>query len=182
MTTTALDIDLLSRIALADQTALGEFFDRHSGRVRGTVQRILRKAGDVDDVIQEVFMQVWRQADRFDAARGNPMAWLTTIARSRALDRVRRYTSRREDAPSAIELSAPKAPCAVLAMGVRRALSALSSDQRTAIELAYWQGLTQSEIAERLGEPLGTVKTRIRTALLQLRKVMGCDFALPQAA
>jgi RNA polymerase sigma-70 factor (ECF subfamily) len=120
-------------------------------------------------VEQEAFLQAWRQADRYDPSRGTPQAWLSAIVRTRALDRVRRRAARRERAHQAppVTAGAPN-PDAILA--VRRALRALSPAQRRAIELAYYQDLSQSEIAARLGEPLGTVKTRIRAAMMRLRE------------
>ncbi len=160
---------LLRRLAAGDQTALGEFYDLYAPLVNGLALRIVRDTADAEDVVQEVFVQVWRQASRYDEARGTPEAWLCTVARSRALDRVRRRSSRREDS----EEKAP-VPTAVPPnedrLAVRAVLQELSPAQRTALELAYYEGLTQTEIAARLGEPLGTVKTRIRTALLRLRE------------
>jgi RNA polymerase sigma-70 factor (ECF subfamily) len=140
--------------------------------VNGLALRILRDRSEAEDVVQEVFVQVWRQASRFDPERGTPEAWLCTMARTRALDRLRRRVSRREE-PSETAPGESKAPRNEEALAVRKALDGLSSDQRTALELAYYEGLTQSEIAERLGEPLGTIKTRIRTAMIRLKGVLG---------
>jgi RNA polymerase sigma-70 factor (ECF subfamily) len=163
---------VLDRLAAGDHAALGEVYDRYSGLVNGLALRILRNTAEAEEVIQEVFVQVWRQAERFDPARGSVEAWICTIARTRALDRLRRRTSRREDSDDAIP-GASDMPKTVESLAVRKALDTLSADQRTALELAYYEGLTQSEIAERLGEPLGTVKTRIRTAMIRLRDVLG---------
>jgi RNA polymerase sigma-70 factor (ECF subfamily) len=163
---------LLDRLAGGDHAALGEVYDRYVGLVNGLALRILRNAAEAEEVIQEVFVQIWRQAVRFDPARGSAEAWICTIARTRALDRLRRRTSRREDSEEAIP-GAGDMPKTVEALAVQKALASLSDDQRTALELAYWEGLTQSEIALRLGEPLGTVKTRIRTAMIRLRDVLG---------
>jgi len=163
---------LLRRLTGGDAAALGEFYDRYAGLVNGLALRILRNPAEAEDVVQEVFVQVWRQAERFDPARGSPEAWLCTIARTRALDRLRRRASRREDpADAAPGASAP--PRTEEALAVRKALEGLSADQRHALELAYYEGLTHTEIAARLGEPLGTVKTRIRTAMIRLRDVLG---------
>jgi RNA polymerase sigma-70 factor (ECF subfamily) len=170
MTVSPIDA-LLDRLAAGDPAALGEAFDRYSGLVNGLALRILKDTAEADEVIQEVFLQVWRQATRFDRARGSAEAWICTITRTRALDRLRRRTSRREDSAEALEGSGD-APRTVEALAVRQALSTLPADQRTALELAYYEGLTQSEIAERLGAPLGTVKTRIRTAMIRLRDVL----------
>jgi len=163
---------LLRRLAAGDQQALGEFYDLHAGLVNGLALRILRDASDAEDVVQEVFVQVWRQASRFDPSRGTPEAWLCTMARTRALDRLRRRASRREE-PEEAAPATTTTPGSAEAIAVRKALGGLSADQRRALELAYYEGLTQSEIAERLGEPLGTVKTRIRTAMIRLREVLG---------
>jgi RNA polymerase sigma-70 factor, ECF subfamily len=163
---------VLDRLAAGDHSALGEVYDRYAGLVNGLALRILRNTAEAEEVIQEVFVQVWRQAERFDPARGSVEAWICTIARTRALDRLRRRASRREDSDDAIP-GVSEIPKTVEALAVRKALETLSADQRTALELAYYEGLTQSEIAERLGEPLGTVKTRIRTAMIRLRDVLG---------
>jgi RNA polymerase sigma-70 factor (ECF subfamily) len=163
---------LIRRLVAGDQHALGDLYDKCAGLVNALALRVLRDAADAEDVVQEVFVQAWRQAARFDPARGTPEAWLCTIARSRALDRLRRRAARREE-------SGEQAPPAVAtprneeALAVRKALDGLSEVQRRALELAYYEGLTQSEIAARLGEPLGTVKTRIRSAMIRLRETLG---------
>lgn len=163
---------LIRRLASGEQGALAEFYDLYSGLVHALALRILRHGADAEDVVQEVFLQAWRQAARFDATRGSVEAWLCTIARSRALDRLRRRVSRRED-PGAAAPAPSAIPRNEEALAVRKAIGGLSEDQRQALELAYYEGLTQSEIAARLGEPLGTVKTRIRTAMIRLREVLG---------
>jgi RNA polymerase sigma-70 factor (ECF subfamily) len=162
---------LLERLAAGEREALSAFFDRYAGLVNALALRILRDGAEAEDVVQEVFVQVWRQAERFDAARGSAEAWLCTIARSRALDRLRRRAARREEpAEAAPGRSAP--PRAADELAVRQALLQLPDDQRRPLELAYYEGLSQTEIAARLGAPLGTVKTRMRTALLRLREVL----------
>ena len=163
---------LIRRLTLGDHQALGEFYDLYAGLVNGLAIRILRDRTEAEDVVQEVFVQVWRQAARFDPSRGSPEAWICTMARTRALDRLRRRTSRREE-PEEAAPGSTEAPKTEEALAVRKAMDALSADQRKALELAYYEGLTQSEIAERLGEPLGTIKTRIRTAMIRLRDVLG---------
>ncbi|HVQ31974.1 MAG TPA: sigma-70 family RNA polymerase sigma factor [Vicinamibacteria bacterium] len=163
---------LLRRLTGGDAAALGELYDRFAGLVNGLALRILRNTAEAEDVVQEVFVQVWRQAERFDPSRGSPEAWLCTIARTRALDRLRRRTARREEASEAAP-GVSAAPRTEEALAVRKALEGLSADQRHALELAYYEGLTHTEIAARLGEPLGTVKTRIRTAMIRLRDVLG---------
>lgn len=163
---------LLHRLASGDHKALGEFYDLYAGLANGLALRILRDSSDAEDVVQEAFVQVWRQAGRYDPRRGSPQAWLCTIARTRALDRLRRRVSRREETidPPPASSGAPQMEATLT---VRDALGALSTDQRHALELAYYEGMTQSEIARRLNEPLGTVKTRIRTAMIRLREALG---------
>jgi len=163
---------LLRRLAAGDQKALGEFYDLYAGLANGLALRILRDTADAEDVVQEAFVQVWRQAGRYDPRRGSPQAWLCTIARTRALDRLRRRVSRREDTAEAAP-AGTETPQTEEALTVRKALDGLSADQRRALELAYYEGLTQTEIARHLGEPLGTIKTRIRTAMIRLREALG---------
>jgi RNA polymerase sigma-70 factor (ECF subfamily) len=163
---------LLRRLAGGDTDALGEFYDLYAGLANGLALRILRRSSDAEDVVQEVFVQVWRQASRYDPERGSPQAWLSIMTRTRALDRLRRLASRREEPGEAAPL-ARDVPSTDEALAVKGALDTLTDDQRRALELAYYEGLTQSEIAERLGEPLGTVKTRMRSALIRLRETLG---------
>lgn len=164
-------LPLLERLARGDRAALAELFDSHGGLVNALALRILRDASEAEDVVQEVFLQVWRQAERYDASRGSPEAWLSTIARSRALDRLRRRAARREESETAAPV-AFQLPDSDASLSVRKALELLPAEQRRAVELAYFGGLTQTEIADTLGQPLGTVKTRIRTALLRLREAL----------
>jgi RNA polymerase sigma-70 factor (ECF subfamily) len=159
---------VLRRLAEGDPTALAELYDALASLAYGIALRIVRDPGDAEDVVQESFLQAWRQADRYDPSRGTPQAWLSAIVRTRALDRVRRRAARRERAHQAPATAGAPDPDAILA--VRRALRALSPAQRRAIELAYYEDLSHSEIAARLGEPLGTVKTRIRAAMMRLRE------------
>jgi RNA polymerase sigma-70 factor (ECF subfamily) len=166
------DPSLIQQLARGDKGALAEIYDRYAGLVNGLALRILRDVSEAEDVVQEVFLQAWRQADRYDPRRGAPEAWLCTMARTRALDRLRRRAARREERGEAAPV--PKLlPRNEEALAVRKALDALSADQRAAVELAYYGGLTQSEIAQALGEPLGTIKTRIRTAMMRLREALG---------
>jgi RNA polymerase sigma-70 factor (ECF subfamily) len=164
-------VTLLRRLSGGDQSALGEFYDLYAGLVNGIALRVLRDATEAEDVVQEVFVQIWRQATRYDPVRGTPEAWICTMARTRALDRLRRRAARREEPGDAAPGTSAR-PRAEEALAVRQALDGLSADQRRALELAYYEGLTQSEIATRLNEPLGTVKTRIRSAMLRLREAL----------
>jgi len=172
-----IDLRLLERLAASDLKAAGELYDRYASVVLGLARRILRNDEDAEDVVQEVFSQAWRTAARFDAGRGSVAAWLIMIARSRAIDRLRSRAGRPEHAsdhdPDLMPSQMPGPSDQLLrnerADHVREALFALPGPQRTALELAYFEGLSQSEIARRLAEPLGTVKTRIRSALMTLR-------------
>jgi RNA polymerase sigma-70 factor (ECF subfamily) len=174
------DVALVRRMAAGDDRALGALYDRWHPVVHGVVSRLLRQADDVEDVVEETFWQAWRQASRFDLARGAVQTWLLTIARSRALDRVRALRRRREeplegdDGEPVVQPAAEGDPALDAEASERRrivvaALSALPAEQREALELGYFGGLSQSEIAERTGQPLGTVKTRMRLALQKLR-------------
>ena len=167
------DAQLVTRAASGQADALGELFDRHAGRMKALALRIVRSAEEADDVVQEIFVQAWQQASRFDPARGNVLAWLSMMARSRSLDRWRRKTTRRETAVSeAFELKSAGAAEDPSIWAARSALSSLPTDQRRPLEMAYWEGLSQSEIALRLNIPLGTIKTRMRAGLRQLREAL----------
>ena len=171
------DRHLIERLARGDGEALGEIYDRHGRRVYSLVLRIVRDQGDAEELVQEVFAQAWQQSARYAPARGSVAAWLLTMARSRAIDRLRARRSRPDlDQPESIPDPPDDAPGAeelldeaTRAAGVRSALNALSMMERLAIELAFYEGYTHTEIAERLEQPLGTVKTRIRQGLLKLR-------------
>lgn len=163
---------LIARLVGGEAAAVGEFFDRYAGLAYGLALRILRDPTEAEDVVQEVFVQAWRQASRYDPGRGSPEAWVCTMARTRALDQLRRRAARREEPAEADQPAAARPAATVEALAVRKALDGLSVEQRRALELAYYEGLTQSEIARRLGEPLGTIKTRIRTAMMRLRETL----------
>ena len=161
----------IQRMALGDDSALAELYDRYAPLVTGLALRILHDPADAQDVLQAVFLQVWRQASRYDASRGAPEAWLCTITRTRALDQLRRRVALRERAGESPRHHTATPPT-VEKLAVHRALAGLSSPQRQALELAYYEGLTQTEIATRLGEPLGTIKTRIRGGMARLRAAL----------
>ncbi len=171
----------VDRMARGDSSALSDLYDRHARAIYSLAVRMLADAAEAEDVVQDVFTQAWRQATRYDAARAPVVAWLMIITRARSLDRLRRRRSR----IVATELDAstphPRDPdasqeslaiTAEQADRLRGALGSLPESQRAAIELAYYEGLSQSDIAERLQQPLGTVKTRIRSGLLKLREAM----------
>jgi RNA polymerase sigma-70 factor, ECF subfamily len=168
------DAELFGRILKRDREAFAAFYDRWAPVLFGFCARILRDAGDAEEVLQDVFVQVWKDAHRFDAARGSIKTWLFTIARSRALDRWRSRRSVEQGFASAGELPELPAPAgdpaaqSELSRLVSRQMGRLSAKERTVLTLAYFEGLTQEEIAGRIGEPLGTVKSRARTGLAKL--------------
>jgi len=161
----------IQRMTLGDDSALAELYDRYAPLVNGMALRILQDPADAQDVLQAVFLQVWRQASRYDASRGAPEAWLCTITRTRALDQLRRRVGPKTRADAGMPRHIPTPPT-VEKLAVQRALAALAPTQRRALELAYYEGLTQTEIAARLGEPLGTIKTRIRSGMARLREAL----------
>ena len=171
------DREAIARMIDGDQDGLAALYDRHGRFVYSLALRIVRDQADAEDVTQEVFVQVWRQADRFDPARGSVVGWLLTIARARAIDVVRRRGTRPAPAGNIAALdTSDDAPAqdvqiewAQRAEGVRTALESLPLLQRLAVELAFFDGLTHAQIAEQLEVPLGTVKTRVRLGLLRLR-------------
>ena len=171
----AADITLLDRIVARDQAAVAELYDRHSRLAYGLIVRILKDRGEAEEVLQEVFLSVWTKAESYNVALGTPAGWLVRIARNRAIDRLRASGARErtmESAPVPAPVESPEAHAAVSEQrrAVARALDALPRNQRELIEHAYYQGLTQSELAERFRLPLGTVKTRIRTGMQALRE------------
>lgn len=182
-------LDLVRRMAAGDGGAMAEFYDRTSANVYGLAMRILADPGLAQEVVLDVYAQVWQRAAEFDAGRGTVAGWLIMLTRSRAIDmrRARRRAPITESLDDAGELSSdsptPEA-CSAAAERhrfVRRALTALNADARQAIELAYFGGLTHTEIAARLDQPLGTVKTRIRAAMMQLRTLLApLDDAVPR--
>ncbi len=179
---TASDLELLDRIRKGDPSALDVLYGRYASAVYSLVWKILQSSEEAEDVALDVFWQVWRQADRYEPARGAPPAWIFTVARSRAIDRLR-ARHRREDRTISFDdpdanldpLDDQATPDQVASFrqardAVRNAMKTLSPAQREAVELAFFKGLTHVEIAEHLRQPLGTVKTRIRQGLLKLRK------------
>ena len=169
------DLALLNRVIARDESAIGELYDRHSRLLYGLILRILRDRGEAEEVLQEVFLQVWTRAETYKAELGAPAAWLVRIARNRSIDRkransVRSRTVEATPLPPPVETPETRAAMSEQQRAVKRALEALPPEQRQLIEEAYFSGLTQSELAERFGLPLGTVKTRVRTGLMTLRR------------
>jgi RNA polymerase sigma-70 factor (ECF subfamily) len=172
------DEGLIHRILNGDEVALGMLYDRHGGRVYSVAKHILQDDGAAEEVLQDIFHQLWRNAANFDSARGSLTGWLLVMARNRSIDRLRRRTPGVE-VEVAVTLPASALDIETFTVRnemtgrVRAALQSLPEAQRQAMELAYFEGLTQSEIAKRTGDPLGTVKTRLRTALASLRAELG---------
>jgi len=179
--TAAEDIHLMGRVAAGDREAFSRLFDRHSPIMLGLLARILGSRSEAEEVLQEVFLQVWRQAGRYEPSRSTPRGWMLVMARSRALDSVRSREARQR---REIEVSNEGLPPATAPLGtaglearernqqVSSALGLLPLEQRRCIELAFFEGLTQSQIAHRLDAPLGTVKSRIHLGMNKLRQVL----------
>jgi RNA polymerase sigma-70 factor (ECF subfamily) len=189
MTDAERDARCLERVAGGDSAALAELYDHYADLLYSLALRIVGSASDAEEVLQDTWTQAWRSARSYDAARGAVGAWLVTIARSRALDRVRSLGSRRraETAASVEAALDPPSPAAdpagaharrTLREDVAAAMTELAPQQRRVVELAYFEGLSQSEIAARLEAPLGTVKSWTRQALLKLRERVPVE-ALP---
>lgn len=176
----AADLQLVQRILRRDLNAFEELYDRHSRAVYALVLRVLQQAGTAEEVVQDVFLQLWRNAAQYDAARGPFVPWLFTLARNRALDtlrlkseRQRRREEQSEELP-ALVCPAPQFEEALdeqrRAARVRELVASLNPQQKRAIELAYFEGLSHTEIADELEEPLGTVKSWIRNGLIRLKE------------
>jgi RNA polymerase sigma-70 factor (ECF subfamily) len=180
--TDSTDFSLLQRVAARDTAALAELYDRHNRLVFGLILRIVRDRGEAEDILQETFVRVWNRAEIFDARIGGPLPWIVRVARNRALDRLRaRKVRAAVDAPAldpAVVEPTPdptiQSPEAAVLEAERRlrltdALAGLPPEQRRLIEAAFFEGFTHTQLAERFGLPLGTVKTRIRAGMLAMR-------------
>ena len=180
--TDAEDAELLRAVARGDESAFARVYDRYSPILLGLLLRILRSRAEAEDVLQEVCLQVWQQARSFDPSRGRPFTWLVTLARSRAIDRLRAVDSRERAAQRSAEDAPPAPPAAgwadeealraERAEAVRNALGELPEEQRQVLLLAYLEGMSQSEIAAAKNQPLGTVKTRTRAGLKRLSEAL----------
>jgi RNA polymerase sigma-70 factor (ECF subfamily) len=176
--TDAEEAELLRALARGDESAFARIYDRYSPILLGLLLRILRSRAEAEDVLQEVFLQVWQRAHSFDSERGRAFTWLVTLARSRAIDRLRSVGSRERAARASAEETPPESEPAdwadnaairsERAEAVRAALAELPEEQRQVLMLAYIEGMSQSEIAAAKNQPLGTVKTRTRSALRKL--------------
>ena len=179
------DLSLLQRLAARDTVAVAELYDRHSRLLFGLILRIVRDRGEAEDILQEAFVRVWSRAGTYDARMGGPLPWIVRVARNCAIDRLRaRRVRATVDAP-AVDLAAVEAApatgiqtpeAAVLDAEKHRrltgALAGLPAEQRQLIEAAFFEGYTHSELAQRFGLPLGTVKTRIRAGMIAMRQQM----------
>jgi len=173
------DVELLRRVAAGDRAAFADFYDRHSTLMFSVACKILNDPNEAQDVLQETFVQIWEKAERFDPKLGKAASWVATLTRNKAIDRIRASQRRSRLADEAGAESAIAAEVADTANEaihghdkaklIQSAITSLPADQRRAIELAYFSGLTQHEISQQLKEPLGTVKARVRRGLLKLR-------------
>lgn len=173
------DVHLLQAIAGGEENALSQLYDRYRLILFGLLVRILHNQSEAEEVLQDVFIQVWQRAHDFDEARGKPFTWLVTLTRSRAIDRLRALGARERatqeatrDIPEIWSDAVSDAIRAERSRLVRKALARLPEEQRRALFLAYFEGLSQSEISARLSAPLGTVKTRVRSGLIKLREML----------
>jgi RNA polymerase sigma-70 factor, ECF subfamily len=178
------DLSLLQRIAARDTAALAELYDRHSRLLFSLILRIVRDRGEAEEMLQEAFVRVWRRAEIYDPRMGGPLPWIVRVARNCAIDRLRaRRVRATVDSPAidvaVVEAAAPatgvQTPEAAVLDSERRrtltdALAGLPAEQRQLIEAAFFEGYTHSELAQRFGLPLGTVKTRIRAGMIAMRK------------
>jgi RNA polymerase sigma-70 factor, ECF subfamily len=177
------DISLIERIVARDERAVADLYDRHSRLLFGLILRIIRDRSEAEEVLQEVFVQVWNKADTYNVALGSPAAWLVRVARNRAIDRLRANAVRIravESVPEPAPVESPEKAAAATEQqrAIARALETLPPEQRVLIEQAYFLGLTQSELAEQFKLPLGTVKTRIRTGMMALRQQLSQAFSV----
>ena|SRR5215469_15830959 len=171
----ATDAALIRKVTQRDEAALAALYDRYAGMLTSVLNRILRDKQAAEEVLQDIFYQLWCGASRFDPSRGSLPGWLLVCARHRAISRLRRRNPAAGDEiqehtvvmPCDLESTAAQQQLLTRVVG---ALDSLPKEQRAAIELAYFEGMTHSEIAERTGDPLGTVKTRLRSALESLRR------------
>lgn len=175
------DVELVERMAGRDADALAELYERYAAMLLGLTRRIVHDRSDAEEVLQETFFQAWSQAGRYQQSRSSVPTWLVLIARSRGIDRLRSSQSR-DRALNALGQEAPPSHTSALAVGnvllhqrrqhLRRELAALPAEQRQVLELAFFHGLSQSEIANHLAIPLGTVKTRTLLAMKKLRAAL----------
>jgi len=166
------DLSLVARVRARDESAMAALYDRYSSLVYAVALRVLGDTGAAEDVLQEIFLQLWRKPAAFDSARGSMGAWLSVIARNRSIDALRKRKPETdiEDVVLSVETNfADNADRGRALVRIREVMSSMAGPQRSALEMAFFEGMTHTEIAEKTGEPLGTIKTRIRAGLLSLR-------------
>ncbi len=173
----ATDHELMKRLVERDGEALGELYDRYSALVYSVALRVLRDTGAAEEILQDIFYSLWEKAERFDAERGKLAGWLLVMARNRAISRLRRRGPEQSEDMEKLAVALPGGiendPGEQMLLGrARKAIGELNEGQREAIELAYFEGLTHNEIAQRTGQPLGTVKTRVRAGLEILKRTL----------
>ena len=169
------DAALIARLRAGDETAMADLYDRYSAVVYGVALRVLADTTAAEDVLQEVFLQLWRNPRRFDADRGRLAPWLAVIARNRAIDILRKRPREEDIDEQPISTGVNLEDSANLRQAVekvRNAMGQLPQEQRKALEMAFFEGMTHTEISRKTGDPLGTVKTRIRSALMAVRKAV----------
>jgi len=169
----SIDATLLSAVRSGDEHAMAQLYERYSSIVYSVALRVLGDTGAAEDILQEVFIQLWRSPDVFDPSRGSLAGWLAVIARNRAIDSLRKRRPETDIAEIVVSIEPDLASGAEwnrVLEKIRSALTSMSSSQRSALEMAFFEGLTHTEIASKTGEPLGTIKTRIRAGLMTLRK------------
>jgi RNA polymerase sigma-70 factor (ECF subfamily) len=169
------DMGLLTRIQSGDQEAMSALFDRYGTMVYSVALRVLKDAGEAEDVMQEIFVQVWKNPGAFVSGKGSLGGWLVVVARNRSIDMIRRRRPTEQvelfALPSSTNLAREAERNSLLGK-IRGVMVSLPEEQRNSVELAFFEGLSHSEIAEKTGDPLGTVKTRIRLALTSIRKAL----------
>jgi len=180
----AIELDLLARVANRERAAFEQLYARYSNILYATAMKFLKQDADAQDVVQDVFIQIWDKAKLYDPTKGKPLTWALTMTRNRSIDRIRaiqRRTRLRDDFESetvadesaGVREALSEVDASEKSQILRDAVGRLSPEQRKVIELAFFGGLTQSEVADRLGEPLGTVKARARRGLMKLKEILG---------
>ena len=180
----AIELDLLARVAKRERAAFEQLYARYSNILYATAMTFLKQDADAQDVVQDVFIQIWDKAKLYDPTKGKPLTWALTMTRNRSIDRIRaiqRRTRLRDDFESetvadesaGVREALSEVDASEKSQILRDAVGRLSPEQRKVIELAFFGGLTQSEVADRLGEPLGTVKARARRGLMKLKEILG---------
>jgi RNA polymerase sigma-70 factor (ECF subfamily) len=178
------ELDLLRRVARRERAAFERLYDRYANIIYASALKFVKEDADAQDVVQDVFIQIWDKAKLYDPAKGKPLTWALTLTRNRAIDRIRaiqRRTRLRDDfeqetardESAGVREALSEVEASEKGQILRAAVNQLSPQQRKVIELAYFNGLTQTEIADRLDEPLGTVKARARRGLMKLKELLG---------